>query len=297
MSRILKLDLQVFRTIVEDSFSFNEILMKLNYSNKTMGYKVVKQRIIDENIDISHFKKRNPKKTDIKDYLIKDSRLDSYIKKKLIDEILGPKCVECGCGKIWNNKKLILQIDHINGCPSDNRLENLRVLCPNCHSQTDNFGSKNAKFNKKPIATCVDCSQPCSRNNKTGRCKNCSYRNRSLKPKVQIEDFVHLIGVIPIKTIAENFKVSVKTIKKVCSDSNTSYPDHMFWARTESSRLKSHTNNYNKPCFENRKYDYEKIYQSYLKTKNYSLTGKEFNLDRGSVRLIVMRHIRFMSQN
>jgi 5-methylcytosine-specific restriction endonuclease McrA len=44
---------------------------------------------------------------------------------------------------MWNNKKLVLQVDHINGINDDNRLENLRFLCPNCHSQTETFSKKN----------------------------------------------------------------------------------------------------------------------------------------------------------
>ena len=44
--------------------------------------------------------------------------------------------------QIWNDKKLSLQLDHINGDNSDNRLENLRFLCPNCHTQTETYCSK-----------------------------------------------------------------------------------------------------------------------------------------------------------
>lgn len=55
------------------------------------------------------------------------------------------ECSECKIPSVWNGKPLSLQVDHINGNPFDNTLTNLRFLCPNCHSQTDTFGSKNVK--------------------------------------------------------------------------------------------------------------------------------------------------------
>lgn len=62
-------------------------------------------------------------------------------KKYLIEE-RGESCSECGQNPIWNNKKLTLQLDHIDGNSDNNSLENLRLLCPNCHTQTDTYGSK-----------------------------------------------------------------------------------------------------------------------------------------------------------
>ena len=49
------------------------------------------------------------------------------------------KCECCGIGEEWNGKHLVLELDHINGNSRDHRLENLRILCPNCHSQTPTF--------------------------------------------------------------------------------------------------------------------------------------------------------------
>lgn len=54
------------------------------------------------------------------------------------------KCIMCGVGKVWNNMPLTLQLDHIDGDRNNNKLENLRWLCPNCHTQTGTWGVKNA---------------------------------------------------------------------------------------------------------------------------------------------------------
>ena len=62
--------------------------------------------------------------------------------------LLPYKCDICGITE-WNNKTLSLELDHINGKNNDNRLENLRFLCPNCHSQTSTYGSRNQQLNSK----------------------------------------------------------------------------------------------------------------------------------------------------
>jgi Zn finger protein HypA/HybF involved in hydrogenase expression len=58
------------------------------------------------------------------------------------DDLLEYKCAECSISS-WRDKKIVLELDHINGINNDNRLENLRYLCPNCHSQTDTFRGRN----------------------------------------------------------------------------------------------------------------------------------------------------------
>lgn len=67
----------------------------------------------------------------------------SAVRRRLLEEgILRDECYECGITR-WFGTKLTLHLDHINGINDDNRIENLRMLCPNCHSQTETFSGKN----------------------------------------------------------------------------------------------------------------------------------------------------------
>jgi Zn finger protein HypA/HybF involved in hydrogenase expression len=70
--------------------------------------------------------------------------------KRYLKEKFGEECVECGQKSTWNNKPLVLQLDHIDGNSDNNKLENLRLLCPNCHSQTGTFGNagKGSRYKK-----------------------------------------------------------------------------------------------------------------------------------------------------
>lgn len=66
--------------------------------------------------------------------------------KALKSNILGYYvCSKCGLGDMWQEEELRLELDHINGCHTDNRVENLRWLCPNCHTQTDTHKGRNRK--------------------------------------------------------------------------------------------------------------------------------------------------------
>lgn len=73
-----------------------------------------------------------------------------HIKRRIIAEKLIPYiCDVCKQEPVWQKKQLVLVLDHINGIHNDNRLENLRFLCPNCNSQTSTFAGKNTKWAKK----------------------------------------------------------------------------------------------------------------------------------------------------
>jgi hypothetical protein len=84
---------------------------------------------------------------------ILEGRFPTYptnkLKKRLLEEgFLVNKCSECGLSDTWNGNPIVLQLDHINGINNDHRLENVRLLCPNCHSQTDTWCGKGKR---KPV--------------------------------------------------------------------------------------------------------------------------------------------------
>lgn len=77
-----------------------------------------------------------------------------HLKRRLLKEgLLLNQCAGCGTDPIWRDKPLVLQLEHKNGIKTDNRLENLELLCPNCHSQTDTFCGKNTKRKIKVVAS------------------------------------------------------------------------------------------------------------------------------------------------
>lgn len=132
--------------IVNQSKSFSEVAKKLKMKRST-----VTQKIRNLEIDISHFMGCAHRPTPIDQLLINGTvKRNGTIKKRILDhQLIKYKCKICELEPWWHNKELVFELDHINGNPCDNRLENLRFLCPNCHSQTNNNKGKNSRGKKK----------------------------------------------------------------------------------------------------------------------------------------------------
>lgn len=156
-NKIYKLSDEQFVELLKKSSTISEVLFKLDYTVKgnSWGYSQVKRRMDDLNLDYSIFKGKsaviktnklnNVRKEDILKENCKHQR--TVLRRYIIKNNLIPyKCAICGCTE-WQGKTLSLELDHINGVNNDNRLENLRFLCPNCHSQTSTYGSRNQQTN------------------------------------------------------------------------------------------------------------------------------------------------------
>lgn len=76
-------------------------------------------------------------------------KVSHHVLKSYLLEKFKHICQDCGTGNIWNNKPLTLQIDHVDGNSDNNKLDNLTVLCPNCHTQTSTWCARNIKNTKR----------------------------------------------------------------------------------------------------------------------------------------------------
>jgi 5-methylcytosine-specific restriction endonuclease McrA len=82
--------------------------------------------------------------------LLSGPRCRGHLKKRLLAAgLLEDRCQRCGICE-WHGRCLPLELHHINGIGQDNRLENLTLLCPNCHSQTDSWGGRNSGRRRPP---------------------------------------------------------------------------------------------------------------------------------------------------
>jgi len=146
---IKTITVEELKEVLLKSKSMREVILSFGLSaNGSSGYTNIKNKIKSFGLPIPKYnfygdgvKKR--KYTNNEVFVKKSSFPRQKLKARIIKEkLIEYKCVDCSNVGFWNNKKLSLQLDHENGVNDDNRIENLRFLCPNCHTQTETYSGK-----------------------------------------------------------------------------------------------------------------------------------------------------------
>jgi hypothetical protein len=202
----------------QKSLYLTDMVRKI-YGNNYSGsqHQNIKKRIKDYNIDISHWLSRKEicnisrKKTST-NILIKSNilRKGNDLRTSLLSSGIKKECSICKI-HTWNKKELTLHVDHIDGDKLNNEISNLRLLCPNCHSQTENFGAKNRKdlIKHKKCEVCAILIHKTST-----RCSSCAKIKTRTPPNK--EDLINEIQNQTMVDIGKKYKVSPKVVRSWC---------------------------------------------------------------------------------
>ena len=221
-----------FINAIKQSFSMAQVLRSLGLSATGANYKLAKLRIKKMNLDNSHFTgqshmrgKKNTwtKSIPLKDILIENSEYlwTNSLKKRLLkDGLLDYKCYNCDLTE-WLGKPISLQLEHVSGNNTDNRIENLTLLCPNCHSQTKTFAGRNKTKVVKKEYKCIECNVCISSASKSGLCRKCVKKTidfkklyRKVKQRPSREQLLKEIEETNYCAVGRKYGVSDNTIRK-----------------------------------------------------------------------------------
>lgn len=212
--------------LINESKSIRELLRKIKLDTNGSGnYRTLKNKIIELGIDYPEYnffgsggykKRKNDDEVFIENSTLPRQKLKGRIIK---NNIIEYKCSICSNEGNWMNKKLSLHLDHINGINNDNRIENLRFLCPNCHSQTEAYsGKKNKKiyndtFENKNENECIICGKKIGKYSKM--CVKCNHiSQKKVKDIPSKEILLNEVNELGYRGTGRIYNVSDTTIRK-----------------------------------------------------------------------------------
>jgi hypothetical protein len=208
------------KNIINSSKNYRECVKKLGLTLTGNNNITLKKYINLYNINTSHFINENNFKTkiDLKNILIINSDYNRVqLKERLYKEGLKQRCCElCGQGEEWNGKKMSLILDHKNGVNNDNRIENLRIVCPNCNATLDTHCGKNrSKKNIKKIEYGFNVDDDVNfRNIQTKEKIHAQFNNRKIKERPDKEVLLNEIERLGYSGTGRKYGVSDNAIRK-----------------------------------------------------------------------------------
>jgi 5-methylcytosine-specific restriction endonuclease McrA len=230
---------ETFIEAVKSSISVRSTLQYLGLVASGGNYIMVKRLIKELVCNINHWKGQGHwkgkhtsaiKPIPLSDIMKEDRPYNSgrLLKRMVKEKIIEYKCSICGA-KEWLGKSLTLHLHHINGNHVDNRLENLQILCPNCHSQTATYCGRGIKDrrkikekrklpNLKPKPLCVDCGKERSKES-SARCRQCADKHKRgfCITKIQwpsIEELLNRLKTTSYLQLGKELGISDNSIRK-----------------------------------------------------------------------------------
>ncbi|MFE9607035.1 HNH endonuclease signature motif containing protein [Streptomyces sp. NPDC006012] len=147
---------EILQAAVAASTTMSEVLRRLGLDMVGGHHTHISRRIKAYGIDTSHFRvsarkgegsrRRAPEGLLVKQPAATARRMQSSrLKRAMLERGLDEHCAMCGVAPVWLGEPLPLEVDHIDGDWRNNEIQNLRLLCPNCHSTTDNYRGRGSR--------------------------------------------------------------------------------------------------------------------------------------------------------
>lgn len=228
-SLISQYSVEELQAIAKTVTTWKDFMIALGYVSSSGSQLVaLKKRIEQEQIDISHFQifyenKTNRTRENV--FVENSTAVQKVLRRFYQKENIPYVCTICGQEPFWQGKPLTLILDHINGKNNDDRLENLRWVCPNCNMQLPTTNRKKSAFEEASHKRhyCLDCGKEVS-TPETVRCNECEYKRRKTQAlqdrPVSREELKVLIRTTPFTQIGIMFGVSDNAIRKWCDGYN-----------------------------------------------------------------------------
>ena len=226
-SPIWKCSAEEFRRICDECSTMTQVLAHFGLRNAGGNSGTLRERMNVEQVKLGQPRQRQPQKRLPEEQVFTEngSMRRHGVKRRYIEKFGADRCAVCELPALWNGSTLTLILDHINGIYNDNRIENLRLVCPNCNSQLETHCSRNRvrvhpdQWNAKPsiinptTTTCVDCGGVKDKNEHQ-RCLKCSGLRQRVIEWPSTSDLLDMVAKYGYSGTGRKLGVSDNAVRK-----------------------------------------------------------------------------------